>query len=138
MSIRQNWFRYGSLLVAVGVLVVSSWPSLSVSAFGWSLEDKFQHLTVYALLSYLAARGWVPPRGAPGRKRVAWIILVILAIFAMLDEYHQRWIPGRFVELGDFLADALGVLAGFFLGLRHNRADEKSGETPGRMPPVTH
>lgn len=109
------------MVVAIGVLVVSSWPTLSFSTLGWSIEDKLHHTLVYAILAYLAYRGWVPAGTAGGRGGVKWLILVILACFAAADEYHQRWIPGRFVEWGDFLADGLGVLIGFTLGAWRNR-----------------
>lgn len=121
MAINSKWYRFGSLVVAAGVLVASSWPSLSVSAFGFSIEDKLLHALVYALLAYLAYRGWAPAKTAPHNRRAKWVILIILACFAAADEYHQRWIPGRFVEWGDFLADAIGVLTGFVLATWHTR-----------------
>jgi len=104
--------------MATGVAIASSWPSLSVSALGWSFEDKLQHMIAYSLLAYLAFRGWAP---AAGRRAAPWIVLLILACFAAADEFHQRWIPGRFVEWGDFLADSIGVVAGFLVAAWQNR-----------------
>ena len=106
--------------VAAGVLVVSSWPALSFSPLHWSYEDKLQHMIVYTLLSYLATRGWVPDRGMRWSHGAAWTLILVLIGFAAIEEYHQRWIPGRFVEWGDWLSDVLGILTGFFVGRWQN------------------
>ena len=121
MTISRKWYRCGALVLAAAVLIVSSWPSLKVPEIGWSVEDKILHLLVYSLLAYLAFRGWLPSHGPLRVRRTIWVILLILACFAAADEYHQRWIPGRFVEWGDFLADGLGVLAGFLVAFRQSR-----------------
>ena len=115
--------------MAAAVLVVSSWPSLSVKTIGWAFEDKLQHALVYTILAYLAFRGWAPRDNSQSNRCAVWIILLILAVFAAADEYHQRWIPGRFVEWGDFLADGIGVVIGFLLGAWHNRRPKKKLDT---------
>jgi len=127
-----TWYRIGSLIVAAGVLTASSWPSLSFSPLGWSFEDKLEHLTVYTLLAYLAFRGWAP---ASGRWMTSLLILLILACFAGADEFHQRWIPGRYVEWGDFLADGMGVLLGFLAATWQNRRRRR--RTPAPVPDPT-
>jgi hypothetical protein len=124
-----TWYRIGSLVVAAGVLAASSWPSLSISPLGWSFEDKLQHLLVYTLLSYLAFRGWA---SVGSRWTASWLILLILACFAAADEFHQRWIPGRYVEWEDFLADGAGVLAGFLAATWQNR--RRRSQSPAPMP----
>jgi VanZ family protein len=121
MAISRKWYRCGALVLAVGVSVISSWPSLKTPEIGWSAEDKILHLLVYSLLAYLAFRGWLPSDGPLRVRRTIWVILLILACFAAADEYHQRWIPGRFVEWGDFLADGLGVLVGFLVAFWQGR-----------------
>jgi VanZ family protein len=36
-------------------------------------------------------------------------------LFALSDEWHQSFVPGRDPSAGDFLADFLGVLLGYTL-----------------------
>jgi len=120
VKISNKWYRYGALAVAAGVLVLSSWPSLSVKPFGMSVSDKLQHFGVYMVLAYLAYRGWVPLNDGPRSGRAKWLILLFLVLFAAIDEYHQRWVPGRMVEWGDFLANTTGMVAGFVFGAWHN------------------
>ena len=40
----------------------------------------------------------------------------ILALWGMLDEAHQEWIPGRRMDAGDLAADLAGAVAGAVLG----------------------
>jgi len=39
---------------------------------------------------------------------------IIGILYGALDEFHQSFIPMRQMSLGDFIADAAGVLAGYF------------------------
>ena len=41
--------------------------------------------------------------------------MVALAVFALTDELHQAWVPGREPEVLDLLADAIGILLGALL-----------------------
>ncbi|MBD3298272.1 MAG: hypothetical protein GF341_06430, partial [candidate division Zixibacteria bacterium] len=40
---------------------------------------------------------------------------------AAADEYHQKWIPGRYAEVGDWVSDVFGIAIGYFLGIVLNR-----------------
>jgi VanZ family protein len=39
---------------------------------------------------------------------LAW---VICACYGVTDEWHQRYVPGRFPSVDDWVADALGAAA---------------------------
>ena len=53
---------------------------------------------------------------------------VFAAVFAMTDEYHQSFVPGRAMAARDVLIDSLGALFGVFLALRIKRIAEKRRE----------
>jgi VanZ family protein len=76
-------------------------PSNSIADFGaWDLLiKKLAHLLAYAVLALLA---YV----ATGRYSVAWGIAVL---YAMSDEFHQTFIPGRNGTAVDVLIDSLGA-----------------------------
>lgn len=40
-----------------------------------------------------------------------WLIAVGL-LYALSDEWHQMYVPGRSPDLADWLADAVGLLTG--------------------------
>jgi VanZ family protein len=72
--------------------------------------DKLAHFVLYGILGWLAARGQV---------RAGWPAAPIVAAIAIacgvLDEIHQRTVPGRSPELADAAVDALAVVVAFAL-----------------------
>lgn len=65
--------------------------------------DKLAHFSIFGLLATLVARnGFVPRR--------AWLPVVAVSIFGLVDEWHQSFTPGRRVELDDWVADTLGAI----------------------------
>jgi VanZ family protein len=73
---------------------------------GW---DKLQHTLGYAAGGFLLARA----AGVRGRGLVIAIALGLL--YGASDEVHQAFVPGRNSDVHDWLADALGVVAGAFI-----------------------
>jgi hypothetical protein len=70
---------------------------------------KGAHMLVYAVLAWLWWRAISPER------RIAWSVLLLAWLFTVLyaisDEIHQRFVPGRHGQLADVLFDAAGALA---------------------------
>lgn len=120
------------MVYALLVVVVSSWPGIQLPNVGEGDLDKLVHLVQYAVLGFLAARGWGPQRRGGGKSWTTWIPAMILVLFAAADEFHQKWIPGRFAEVTDWVADILGIAIGYFGGvvLNRRRSEAKSME-PG-------
>lgn len=71
--------------------------------------DKVLHLCAFAVLGALAMFGLRRAFGL--RVEVAAVAAVVGSIaFGAADEWHQSFVPGRDVSLGDLAADALGAL----------------------------
>ena len=71
--------------------------------------DKVAHFAMYALLAALVVWGW------SDRRAMAIIVpatLLAIAAYGALDEWHQQFIPGRSMDLNDWLADVAGALVG--------------------------
>lgn len=85
------------------------------------IDDAVAHVLLYAGLG--AALGY-------GRSRVSrtprhWVLLMAGLLYALSDEFHQGFVPGRTPSAGDLLADAAGLAAGYWgyqLLLRPGRA----------------
>ncbi len=104
------------LAVAWGLflLALTSWPSPPdvpvVSAI--PNFDKVVHATLYGVEGFLLyfAVAW------PGPRRFSWlqalVIGGVLAAWGTADELHQAWIPGRSMEAGDALTDAVAGFGG--------------------------
>ncbi|TFG90400.1 MAG: VanZ family protein [Syntrophobacterales bacterium] len=72
--------------------------------------DKFIHTIEYYILGYLLMRVFVTsPRsvftGAP-----AVFAIVFGTLYAISDEWHQSFVPGRCASIYDVLFDILGVV----------------------------
>ena len=71
--------------------------------------DKFLHFTIYTVFAFLLTRQ-ISEDTTPGRAVFGAVL--IAAAFAAADEWHQRFIPGRFPEFADWLADVGGAILG--------------------------
>lgn len=52
---------------------------------------------------------------AAGRTRAIIIAATISILYAMSDEWHQTFVPGRSPAVQDVLIDTAGILIAFFL-----------------------
>jgi len=92
-------------------------PALDPAALG-TLVRKAAHVSEYAVLGALLAWAW--PREA------RWPLLAPLLIgigYAVSDEVHQLFVPGRAGQVSDVLIDTVGVLIGIAVvaGFRRRR-----------------
>ncbi len=74
-----------------------------------TLWDKAQHAIAFFVLTV-----WFS--ALVSRRRVGWLVLAMLA-FGGLIELAQMSVTYRHAELADFIADAVGVIAGAAVGL---------------------
>lgn len=84
--------------------------------------DKAAHFFMYGTLGVLLARGWV----RAGRKPRAWILVAFALSCGLADELNQSRTTTRSPEVLDWVADALGIVAGFTLVTRRHRQSEES------------
>lgn len=74
---------------------------------------KAAHMTEYAVLSVLIMLALIVD-GLKG-TRLPVISAIIATIFAATDEFHQRFVPGRYGCLRDVLIDAAGSIIGLMI-----------------------
>jgi len=68
---------------------------------------KGAHFTVYAVLAFLWWRALSRERMAD--RAALGLAFVIAVLYAMSDEFHQSFVPGRRPGLSDVLIDAIGA-----------------------------
>ena len=62
-------------------------------------------------------------RRSGGSSRIPWLVAVVLAaVFSLLMETVQAWLPNRYSSAADVMANTLGAAIGAFLEGRHERA----------------
>ena len=122
----KQWLPF--IIWVVVIFVVSSIPRLSGEEFGMPFgSDKVAHFVEYAILAFLFYRG---ERGERWRMGVpAWVLVIAAGlVIAMIDEYHQRYIPGRDSNFVDWAADAAGIITGTLIGMRRYRSIARRAE----------
>ena len=123
MSVRQ-WGP--PVLWAAFILLLTSIPGSDlphVSLLGFRDSDKLVHGTMYAIFAWLATRTFLRA-GRPLRQAILVVVLVI-ALFAAADEWHQQFIPGRSMDVFDWLADLSGVTIGTIVAALVPRVRER-------------
>ena len=96
------------ILWAAFIFFLSSIPYLRI-VNGW-LDfplRKVAHFTVYAILARLLARAFIGSTFWSWKKIFVWS-LVVSALYACTDEYHQGFVNGRHPSVRDVLIDTAG------------------------------
>jgi VanZ family protein len=128
-------WRYGPLLLWMAFIFFASSGQLSASntsriirplllwlfpdigeeslAFVHFIIRKLAHLTEYAILALLAARAFISSSRQTFRHR--WFLLagLLVTLYALSDEFHQRFVPSRTGTIVDSFID----IAGGFIAL---------------------
>jgi VanZ family protein len=102
--------RWGpALLMMATIFTFSSIPSADMPKFGGAdtLIKKMGHATGYAILLVALTRGFKPTNQRSLLACWFWLVL-----FAMSDEFHQYFVPGRNASWVDVGIDSLGGLVG--------------------------
>jgi VanZ family protein len=78
-----------------------------VSHGGISVSDKILHMIEFFILAYLvfyAVANTISPR-------YAYVVAILgTAVYGIIDEFHQSFVPSRAFSYLDMLADAIGGL----------------------------
>jgi VanZ family protein len=74
------------------------------------LVRKTAHFTEYAFLTLLWWRAWRAEAPQKWEWRWAWRSFVIIALWSLLDEWHQTFIPSRTGTIYDSFLDMSGGL----------------------------
>lgn len=100
------------------IFVVSGTPSERIPRIGaWDLLlKKGGHMAAYALLAFLWVRPWQHRLPA---ARAGCLALVLTVLYAISDEYHQTFVPGRDGSVTDVLVDAAGACLALWLWWRY-------------------
>jgi len=119
-AISSNWLPVIAWMALIFVL--SSQPLLpqAPDALLDGLLKKAAHFGEYLVLVMLLSRALSPARGAVG-WRVGALALGIAVAYAVSDELHQNFVPGRTPSPWDVAIDSLGAISGTLLFARWQR-----------------
>ena len=78
------------------------------------LIRKLAHFFEFFVLGLLAANAFLVTLG-PGKLRIASYSFTLCTVYAVTDELHQIFVPGRVASVWDVLIDAGGATLGILL-----------------------
>ncbi|HEY3039770.1 MAG TPA: VanZ family protein [Pyrinomonadaceae bacterium] len=131
-STRQRLWRYGPLLLWIAFISFASssefsatntsqllrplilwlFPNLSEARLATLhfLTRKAAHFTEYAVLAFLARRVFITSSHAFIHRYWFQLGLLLVVIYALLDEFHQSFVPSRTASVYDSFIDIAGGL----------------------------
>lgn len=115
----------------IGPLVLWLFPRTSPETMATIhfIVRKIAHFTEYAILAYLAARAFrTSPRPALANR---WFIasLALVVCYALLDEYHQSFVPSRTASIYDSFIDMTGGIVTLLVLRRRHKAARRFNKT---------
>ena len=111
-------YKYVPLAALCTVLIVymSSLPDYSLvdnSSLNEQIISNIAHIPAYALLTFLWLKALERRKIGSHFSKVNSLILIGVILFAVSDEIHQSFVPGRTASSLDFALDVLGIFLGF-------------------------
>ena len=88
---------------------------------------KLAHFTGYFVLGLLAARAFRGSLRPAVRSRWLLISITLIATYALLDEYHQSFVPSRTASIFDSFIDMAGGLTALIIVWKRDRRATAGG-----------
>jgi VanZ family protein len=107
-----------ALSIMLVIFFFSARPPSELPYFAWAdpIVKKSGHLLGYAILAFFY---WKALDFNEKKFRVSWLLTVL---YAITDEFHQSFVPGRFSSVWDVLIfDNLGALISLWLTNRFRK-----------------
>jgi VanZ family protein len=106
--------KYILAIWIMAIIIVSSiphLPTLKIHTTGAEFRlDYLFHFCEYGIMAFLSFLSFASREFKVNYKK--WVILTMgLILFAVLDELHQKLIPGRTCSIKDVASDVTGILA---------------------------
>ena len=116
-------FSAGNTSRIIGPLILWLFPNTTPETLLMVhfITRKLAHFTEYAILGFLAARAFRTSTRPAISSRWFLISATVVVTFALMDEYHQSFVPSRTGSFYDSLIDIAGGLTALLVFRRRNR-----------------
>ncbi|MFC1708692.1 VanZ family protein [Candidatus Omnitrophota bacterium] len=104
------------LLYALLIFGISSVPGQELPKT-MILPDYLLHFLEYLPFGFLVCRAIKNTKESFSAKKIIFFSILLVALYAASDEFHQMFVPGRFASLSDLLCDGLGATIGVKVAL---------------------
>lgn len=99
------------------IFFFSSIPDLKIKEIGfWDFVlRKIAHITEYAILSILLVNAFFVSTVNFKKFKMYFLSFILSMIYAISDELHQYFVPGRFFSITDIFIDSVGAIIGVIM-----------------------
>jgi VanZ family protein len=112
--VKWIYFAGPALCYAALIFFLSSFSKFPEGLPSFSGFDKIIHFIEYFIFGVLLYRWFSNLDDFNVRGRAVTTTIFIGILYALTDEWHQAFVPGRDSSLGDALFDSMGVLSASF------------------------
>jgi len=107
-----------TLILAIEIFLYSTIKTTSGSATGLNLALMY-HFGIFFIFSFFL---FMTIKGKKEIKTKYILIAILISIiYAITDEFHQLFVPGRVFSIKDILTDSLGSLSAILIQLKINK-----------------
>ena len=112
----------------IGPIVLWLFPNTSAESMAiiHLIIRKIAHFTEYGILGYLSVRAFRTSPGEYLRKYWFFLSFAVVVAYALIDEYHQSFVPSRTASIYDSFLDMSGGLTVILLLRLWHREREPS------------
>jgi VanZ family protein len=112
---KRKYYIYLPLIIYWIILFIATTiPGKSLPPIG--VSDKINHLVAYFILTVMLDLTFLAQQSIDILRRYSvQFAILTAAVYGIIDEIHQSFIPGRSCDFYDWIADIIGASLTFFV-----------------------
>lgn len=122
--LRKYKYHIPVIVYCAAIFIQSSFPSFELPETDFRIVDKLLHSVVYLILFFLFFYSLKNQNKSIKLKNYALeFSLLFTIVYGATDEIHQYFVPNRYGDVFDWIADAVGALLGYVIVIvfvKHN------------------
>lgn len=104
-------YKMVPMLIVMGTIFFLSHKTgdeIHLPAFAYS--DLVAHMLIYGVLAATILYGWIDYFSTSHSGTVVCCTVSFCLLYGISDEFHQSFVPGRYVSVMDVMADTVGAI----------------------------
>lgn len=107
---KQIFLSLPAIIIAAIIFIVSNTPNPGLPKLGIIWEDKLLHFIAYFIFGLSIILFLIVNLKSFNKNKIIILTLLLGAFYSASDEIHQYYIPGRYSDITDWIADMAGIL----------------------------
>ena len=110
----EKHYKLSSLITVFGAVAIFYMSSLTFEGVSYTTNI---NSILYHFFAFFFFASFLYISSLKGKKKYPILILalIISLLYAILDEFHQFFVPGRNSSIKDMLIDSLGIILAFMI-----------------------